>query len=563
MIKYKIVYMLRNSMSIPMKISSLIKNSLLLSAFAFSSIGCRDLISINKDLIPGLTNTTGTTSTSSMMNGINIMDLGISGTVLPGVYNTNYTKPSLASLQYLRGRGNKVIRIPFLWERLQPTLGGALDTAYLGYIMDVLRDAKTADVKIILDMHNYGRYTISGVAYPFGSSNGPTIANYQDAWTKLTNVIKADANANAAVYAFDIMNEPYDLVDTRNTIPDSGATTIVGFASTSEGFNGENATVAHSASYNGSLAITGSVASGSYGTFGTNKVPMTLTSTGGSTIRVRGFIPSNLQGDYIRVRLTSYNTSWAPTQYSVHVVNKGEWFEVYDTLSNAQWSDIMGLQVEVIMNNPNGSGPYVFYLDDISQGTPITGKSPQLVWEEYSQGAVDAIRTAGGTYKIMVEGYDYSSVKNWATNHPVKWITDPMNETIYQGHTYMDSNFSGSYSNSFATETSNAIGGGYASVSDRSIQNVKVFTDWLAAQNAKGYIGEIGWPNSAVSGDSASWDQVGDDVLTFLDSKNVGYTLWATGTWLGPTTNALNAYDIQSTPVPLSPAVILESHLNQ
>lgn len=527
-------------------------------------VGCSEKLDLSMAL-KSLNSSTTPAPVSSINNGVNIMDLGISGHVIPGVYNTNYTKPNLASLQFLRSRGNKVIRIPFLWERLQPTLGGALNTAYLGYIIDVLKDANTANVKIILDMHNYGRYSSGGVTYLMGKSDGPTINQYKDVWSKLVTAINAEPMAAASVFAYDIMNEPYSLPDTRNTIPDVGATPMFTFSSTVENWvasSGE--TVSRSASYNGSLSVSKVLAATGVGVpafVGTQNLFMAtaLSSAAGSVIRIKGHLPANVQGTFPRIRLATL-VNWSITNHAAIAVNKGEDFEIYYTLTPSQWSTVNGLKLELIINNSDGVGPHQFFIDDISQGTPITGKSPSVIWEEYSQGAVDAIRTVGDNKTIMVEGYDFASARTWSTNHPVKWITDSADNIIYSAHNYMDSDSSGTYVNNFATEISNAAADGYSSVSERSIDRVKNYTDWLDAQGAKGYIGEVGWPNSAMSADSAQWDIVGEDVLTFLDSKNVGYTFWSTGSWLQPTTNQLNIYDL-GTSTPLSQSIILESHL--
>lgn len=501
---------------------------------------------------------------NKILNGINIMDLGISGSVLPGTYGTNYTKPTLQSLTLLSSRGIKVVRIPFLWERLQPTLGGALDSTYLGYIMSVLRDADSAGLKVILDMHNYAEYTTGGIAYKFGSPSGPTVFQYQDVWNKLVNVIKADSAALNSIHALDIMNEPYGIPDMRPTFPDSSATLISNFNTTDEGWqaDGGGTTLAYSPTHNGSIKVSKTTGSASYILISSLKLFMSgVVSTNGKSIKIKGHLPANVEGSFPRIRLTSY-VAYSPTQLPVVEIEKGKDFEVYFNLSDAQWVGLNGLCIEVIINNVNGVGPYEYYIDEISQGTPIGGISPAETWELYSQGAVDAIRAAGFTKKIMVEGYNFASAREWSANHPVKWITDPLNKIVYQAHQYMDTERSGVYAHSFSDETTNAIGNGYSTVSERSIADFKVFTDWLEAEGADGYIGETGWPNSAmVPADAVAWNAVGNDVLTFLDSKNVGYTLWSTGSWLGPLDNILNIYDLRSGIVPLSQAQILEQHL--
>lgn len=150
--------------------------------------------------------------TAKYLRGINIMDLGIAKEVVPGIYGTNYTKPSLHALRSLKDRGIQVVRIPFKWERIQYVWGGPLESAYLGYLMQVLRDANSVGLKVIVDMHNYTRYRRNGVEILFSDAHGPTEAQYTDVWKKIVNAIRADANAYNAVWAYDIMNEPHNLV---------------------------------------------------------------------------------------------------------------------------------------------------------------------------------------------------------------------------------------------------------------------------------------------------------------------------------------------------------------
>lgn len=166
-----------------------------------SSLGANDL------QIAG----TATPAPTQFLRGINIMDLGIAKEVVPGVYGTNYTKPSLHALRSLKDRGMQVVRIPFKWERIQYVWGGPLESAYLGYLMQVLRDANSVGLKVIVDMHNYARYRRNGVEILFSDANGPTQAQYADVWKKIVNAIRADANAYNAVWAYDIMNEPHNL----------------------------------------------------------------------------------------------------------------------------------------------------------------------------------------------------------------------------------------------------------------------------------------------------------------------------------------------------------------
>jgi len=110
--------------------------------------------------------------------------------------------PTDASFAYYQSKGLTLIRVPFKWERIQPTLNGALDPTQLGYLDTVLSRAANHGIKIILDMHNYGKYGSNVI----GSAAVPYTA-YQDVWSKLAAHFAASANASS-IYAYDIMNEP-------------------------------------------------------------------------------------------------------------------------------------------------------------------------------------------------------------------------------------------------------------------------------------------------------------------------------------------------------------------
>jgi Endoglucanase len=499
------------------------------------------------------------------LRGINIFDLASAGHVVPGIYGTNYTKPNLAFLQNLKNRGLNVVRLPFLWERLQPTLGGALDASYLGYIIEVLKDANSVGLKIILDMHNYGGYNVGGKIGKIDNFIGPTQAQYADVWTKFSTELMSEPEAYAAIYAYDIMNEPASMPDTRNQVPDAGATTLTDFSATVDGFmngNGDT-TVTRSADNGGSLLVSGSPSSTqTYVASVAHKPNINPIKANGLSFRLRGYIPESTVGTAPRLQIRTMK-SWATQGVaSLQYVDRGYFdisFELPDTGSN--WTGFDGLYIEFIVNAPlNTPGPYEFYLYSITQGTKSTGQAPEKLWENISQAAVSAIRANNDEMTLMVEGYDYSSADEWPTNHPTAWITDPKNKTIYQAHQYFDTSAAGTYSQTFAAETADATGSGYTSVSDRAVKRVKNFTDWVTAQNVKGYVGELGWPNSdVVPADSAQWDLVGEAVFAHLDSVEMGATLWATGSWLSPTDNILNSYVASPFQV-LSPALVLEAH---
>ena len=106
---------------------------------------------------------------------------------------------------YYHGKQLNLVRVPFSWEAVQPTLGGALNTSALASLDTAVSLAAGDGMQVILDMHNYDHYTISGTQYQVGSAQVP-YADYQQVWSLLA----AHFAGEAGVYGYDIMNEPND-----------------------------------------------------------------------------------------------------------------------------------------------------------------------------------------------------------------------------------------------------------------------------------------------------------------------------------------------------------------
>ena len=123
------------------------------------------------------------------------------GTVVPGVYNQDYTYPTPDEIDYFVAKGMNAFRFPFLWERMQRTLNGDLDAAELNRLTSIVSHATGAGAMALLDPHNYAR---RGGAI-IGSDTVPDAA-FADFWSKLANVFKSDQHV-----VFGLMNEPHDL----------------------------------------------------------------------------------------------------------------------------------------------------------------------------------------------------------------------------------------------------------------------------------------------------------------------------------------------------------------
>lgn len=126
------------------------------------------------------------------------------GAQMPGTIGVQYIYPPQEEVDYFRGKGANVFRLPFRWERLVPDLAsGALDSEQLGYIREFVDETTAKGAFVILDVHNYAQYiTTDGTTHSLGSDQ-LTIAQFASLWSKLAAVF-ADNNR----VFLGLMNEP-------------------------------------------------------------------------------------------------------------------------------------------------------------------------------------------------------------------------------------------------------------------------------------------------------------------------------------------------------------------
>ncbi len=164
-------------------------------------------------------------------------------------------------------------------------------------------------------------------------------------------------------------------------------------------------------------------------------------------------------------------------------------------------------------------------------------------WASASNSAIAAIRAAGAGNLILVPGNGWSGAHTWFQN----WygtpnaiamldIVDPANNFAFDVHQYLDSNGSGTSPTIFNNDPT--IG----------VQRLTPFTNWLKANNRRGFLGELAVANSTI-GDDAS--QIGAqtlcNMLDYLGANNdvwLGWTWWAGGPWWGESMFALDPTDL-------------------
>lgn len=270
--------------------------------------------------------------------GINMSGANFAPHVTPGKVGTNYFYPEKKYFKYYAEKNIRLIRFPFIWERVQHDLHKGLNFDQMRMLKRTLDYAAQHNQKIILDMHNYGRYKGKLI----GSPEVPYKA-YAQVWRKLAEEFKG----HPALWGYDIMNEPH--------------------------------------------------------------------STDG-------------------------------------------------------------------------------------------------LWPGAAQAAVDAIREVDMDTLIFVEGDRWASTYHWRYVNEDFLIEDPADKIIYEGHLYLDKDFSGRYA---TDETVDPMLG---------IERVRPFVEWLQENNLKGFLGEYGVPSNSESMLIAM-----DNLLGYLNDNCMPSAYWAGG----------------------------------
>jgi endoglucanase len=144
--------------------------------------------------------------TPTFTRGISLASAEFQANRIPGIYGRDYVYPSAQNLDYYKSRGFDLIRLPFLWERLQPALFSDLADAEFGRIKQLVAAARDRCMRLILSPHNFGRYSLQGKPTLIGSAEVPDAA-FGDFWKRTASAFAGEP----AVYGFSLMNEPHDM----------------------------------------------------------------------------------------------------------------------------------------------------------------------------------------------------------------------------------------------------------------------------------------------------------------------------------------------------------------
>jgi len=134
--------------------------------------------------------------------GVGLSGLETNSSKVPGKASTDYAVPNPA---YYLGLGVKLVRNPYLSQRMETGPGTAFNVAYLGYLQANVKAENAAGAIAVVEPHNYGTINIDGTNRDI-TTDGK--ANFIDHITRL-----AAAFANQPLVAVELMNEPHEHPD--------------------------------------------------------------------------------------------------------------------------------------------------------------------------------------------------------------------------------------------------------------------------------------------------------------------------------------------------------------
>lgn len=162
-----------------------------------------------------------------------------------------------------------------------------------------------------------------------------------------------------------------------------------------------------------------------------------------------------------------------------------------------------------LMNEPSPRG----YTD--AAGVRRTVPYTAAQWRVAAVAAINAIRATGATQKILIPGASWTGAHSWiSSGNAAAWAGFRDINFAYEVHQYLDRYSSG-------MEDSCTVGGGAT--------RLAAFTAWARAQNADGFLGEVGWaPNAGCMIE-------GHAIMTYMTQNRdvwLGWTYWAAGPWM-------------------------------
>jgi Cellulase (glycosyl hydrolase family 5)/Chitobiase/beta-hexosaminidase C-terminal domain len=485
------------------------------------------------------------------------------GSAVPGTQGQDYFQPTAQNFVDIKGVKENLVRLPFQWERMQPTLNGPLDPVYKSYIDTAIANAAANGVSVILDAHNFGRryvlwaggFTTSTAMWTGGRLVGSilSVSNFNSVaagsvtnpvspaisyiWTSSLTVnsqngqlwnaawlqfFKTDAN-NFLFFTFHPTNNFWEFVKRVNgndTIIATGPLTVtLGVPLTCVIDVGQSSAGNVSLTVNSTLITTQAIPSG----FTNGQIGLFVNGVSASLDLSANIL--NINGD------TSSGTS-----------NTGT-FAIDDggPLTHTHFANFWSAMSTAYKNNAT-----VLAYDIMNEWHDMTVPLTSSTYNSTAtstvanQAATDTIRATGDTKYIIWEWDSYSNLHRGPGvtlanaglfgPNPTKWWTDSLNKVVLSGHYYFDGDHSGSYTLPFTNTDLTRING-----------EMSPTLTWCQNNNVPFLLGETGVPPN-----DTNYVNCMSAALSLLASfPNVWVSFWAMGnfyssaTAIVPTANTL------------------------
>lgn len=416
--------------------------------------------------------TEGHATTPSYQRGVNLTGAefgtntivagGVFSNINPGTEGTDYFYPLASDFTFLANHGVTLVRLPIRWERIQPTLLGALDATELGRLTTTLNNAHAAGIGVIVDLHNFAGYvvgasTADAATYKLSTNAADTLytAHLVDVWTRLSSAL----NGMAGLAGYGLMNEPADMVGQAATVG-SNLITNSDFETDTAGWLAQsNCSITRNTTPSFVRSGAGSLAAQATGNGTMAAYFFNISISAGTSYQLKGYskAATSSRTTYIQVDWSG-NSGYIASSFGTFPTDSST---IWTTMSSTVTAPSGALHANVGLFVQNVNTGELHYFDDISMFEATGVQTPQQQWEQISQATVTAIRNNSDTSVIFVPGYNYSHVHDWSTNHPTAWITDSAHNCFYEAHHYLDDDHSGAYASSYATEVSNAVTEGF------------------------------------------------------------------------------------------------------
>lgn len=131
------------------------------------------------------------------MGGVNLASGEFNSKRKPGTYGKDYIYPDARVAKPFIASGMQIVRVPILWERIQPVPGESLNPEEMKRLDKALGGMSGFET-IVLDVHNYGKVGSQRLdQVPEGDTK------LADLWQRLADHYKGQSKI-----AFGLMNEP-------------------------------------------------------------------------------------------------------------------------------------------------------------------------------------------------------------------------------------------------------------------------------------------------------------------------------------------------------------------